>query len=110
MPFWGLFGKAVTEPMKDVSGTAKDVTGIHKDIVDTKLAEKNLADPTLEDVLRYDRNLQRFKREWEADKARQANGSDTESWLSTRWVGPITSLFVLIVVFLCLWYLVKTVL
>ena len=117
MPFWGLFGKAVTGPMKDVSGTAKDVseitkdvTGIRKDIVDTKLAEKNLADPTLEDVLRYDRNLQRFKTEWEADKARQANGSDTESWLSTRWVGPITSLFVLIVLFLCLWYLIKTVL
>ena len=124
MPFWGalvrLFSgpvKAVTGPLKDVSGTAKDVTGIRKDLVEMKLVEKNLAEkkilitkPTLEDVLRYDRNLQRFKTEWEADKARQANGSDTESWLSTRWVGPITSLFVLIVLFLCLWYLIKTVL
>lgn len=124
MPFWGalvrLFSgrvKAVTGSLKDVSGTARDVTGIRKDLVETKLAEKNLAEkkilitkPTLEDVLRYDRNLERLKREWEADKARQANGADVESWLSTRRVRLITSLFVLIVLFLCLLYIVKTVL
>ena len=59
-------------------------------------------------MVRYDLNLQRFKREWEEDKARQANGSDIDSWLSIRWVRLITPLFVLIVFLLCLWYIVKT--
>jgi hypothetical protein len=69
MSFWGLFGKAVTGPMKDVSGIAKDVTEIKKNLVERKLAEKHLTDeesliskPTLEDVKRFDPQTKRIVR------------------------------------------------
>jgi hypothetical protein len=82
---WGALGKlferttetVVTAPVKvvtgavtDVSGTANDVTEIRKDIVETKLAEKHLADegslivnPQLGDVAKYDPKAKRIIRE-----------------------------------------------
>jgi hypothetical protein len=118
--------KDVSGTANDVSGIAKDVTGVKKDLVERKLAEKHLTDeeslvskPTLEDVKRFDPKTKQIVRAADIVEDLLARKPDllprptlvvrVGLWLEEH-LRVITSLFVLIVLFLCLWYIVKTVL
>jgi len=65
----GRLNEGCLSVVKDATGSVKDVTGIRRDIVETKIAEKELADserrivqPSQEEIETYDPTTRKLKR------------------------------------------------